>query len=239
MNARSALIENLSRCLILAGALSDKKTIRKSTSEITSEIRAYNIALRSLPKKQRKSLCELSTSLIGKVTNSLTLPTLPRIRVDGAEEDIVILPSPAITSDMRGAIRSASEQISPEELICSVPESPKAKVAVREKMRLDKGEIRRIEKNNERIRTRIATAEVAARTAQKQKTTSTSACAAELNARASLIESYARIIALAKSSALISKKNEAMKKMSAEMEVAIVNTGNTALPVTERFLATS
>ena len=245
LNAHAALIENLCRSLILAGALSEKRSVRKINSELTSEIRAYNTVLRSLPKKQRKSLGELSTALISKASESGTLPTITRVRVEGAEEEIVILPSPSATSDMRGAMRSASAPITPEELIFSVPESPKASVAAREKLRLDKAEIRRIEKNNESIRTRIATAETAALTATKQKSSSTSARAAELNARASLIESYARIITLAKSSALTNKKSEAMRKMSAEIRVynakakAFSKAERTAIPTLAEKLAQS
>ena len=232
LNARADGIMALSRILVLANALGDKKKVKATTKVLRAEAKAYNNALRALPKEQRKLIVPMSETPDVSIIRDGMLPSLTRMSVQTPEAEIVILPSPTQDASVRQAMASATAVVAPEEFY--IPSHATSAVAPARLPRKEATkQLRALEHQDTEMRRRLANAEAARLTARRAKKSTTSSTVAALNARAEVIEINARMLALAKSQGL--KQAEKKATRAIDTEVRTYNADARAISKSERI----
>ena len=232
LNARADLVMALSKILLLANALGDQKKVKKTTSALRTEAQAYNTALRSLPKEQRRNAVPMDKNPDIAILNDGTLPALVHMHVEEPEAEIAILPSPTESVAVRQAMASAAADVTPEEFYIPSHTTVAAAPARLSRKEANK-QMQALESQNTEMRRRLANAEASRISARKAKQSTTAADVASLNARAAIIEINARMLALAKSQGL--KKAEANATRTIDAQVRSYNADARALSKSERI----
>ena len=232
LNARADLVTALSRALILADALEDTKKVKSFTASLRAQAQAYNSSLRLLPKEQRKLAVPMDKNPGARVLAEGALPTLLYLRVEDSTEAFEMLPTPTESRPLRKASEAASRESEPEEFYIpshATVQSAAARLSRKEATK----QMRELEAQQTEARRELANAEATRLIERREKQPTTVSTVASLNARASIIEINARMLALASSQG--QKQAEKRATRTIDSEVRVYNADIRAFAKTERI----
>ena len=119
LNARAACIGDLSRIVILAGALGQTQTQRNAMDEMAKQARAYNATLRLLPKATRAGIQELPRNFVQNVVNGGVLPVVPTFRIDEDQRPIEMITFDTTPDALSIALASSGRSAERSEILLS------------------------------------------------------------------------------------------------------------------------